>query len=880
MNWIRQIFSRRQLRQDLADEIQEHLEEKIDEFVQRGMSRDDAAAAAYREFGNVTRLQERGRDIWRWPSLEDFLADVRFALRQLRKSPTFALATILTLALGIGANTAVFSVINAVVLRPLPYPEPERLVSVESRDIRGAPHPTNLSYPTFFDFRRENKVFEHIVSYRDSEFSLTGTGRPLHLRGEIVSWDLFSMLGVRPALGRGFLPQEEEASERVVILSHQLWQGPFGADATIVGRTVMIDSQPHTVVGIAPQGFNFPIGGAPVQIWTTVARDAASATVTPVTKQRGARMLNAMARLKKGISIDQAQAQLDTVAASLARRYPDSNRNVRSTYVRPELETLAGNTRAPLLILLGAVGLVLLVACANIANLLLTRTAERAREFAVRTAIGAGRGRLVRQLITESLTLSFIGCTLGVLLSIGIMRLILPLAGDGIPRIQEATMDSRVLLFSTALAVVTSLLFGLAPVLRTVRPSLSDALKEGSRTTTDGADVLRSALCVGQIALGLVLLSGASLLIASFLHLMRRDLGFQPRGLLAFSVNLPDRDYPRQRQADFYTRLLENLNSIPGVASAAAAMPLPLTGSQMTVSFNIQDRPEPPADRPRSDMAIVTPGYFRSIGAPLLQGRDFSEQDDANAAPVLIVNQAFSERFFPGENAVRKRIEPGATSEPGGSTMREIVGVVGNAKQSALLPGAEPIYYFPYQQLPWCCPSVLVRGKAAPLRLEPAIRSAVASLDKQLPIYDVRTLEAILGEDMARPRFQMILLGSFAAIALLLTVVGLYGVLTYSVVRRKREIGVRIALGASRGEVISLVLKRAALLVLLGLSLGLGGAFAGGQILSKMLYGVAPQNPLLLAVACSVLGLTAALAAYSPARRAASIDPMESLRAE
>ena len=874
MNWIRQLFARRQLNKDLSEEIQQHIDERIDELMEGGLSREEAIAKARREFGNVTLMTEQGRDVWRWPSVEDFFSDVRFALRQLCKSPAFAVAGVLTLALGIGVNTAVFSVVNAVILRPLSYPQSEQLVSVKSVYVRGVPQPADLSYPTFFDFRRENRVFEHIVCYRHEEFSLTGTGQPLHLRGEIVSWDLFPMLGVQPVIGRGFLPPEEESGQRVVVISHQLWRERFGGDATVVGRSVMIDSQPHTIVGVAPPGFSFPIAPEPLDMWTTLSRDADSDTVTPVTKQRGARMLNVMARLNKGVTLEQAHAQMDDIAASLARQYPDTNKNYPRTYLRPEIENVTGNAKPPLLILLGAAGLVLLVACGNVANLLLMRTAERAQEFALRTAIGAGRGRLVRQVVTESLTLSMIGCTVGVLAAIGTMRFILPLAGNSLPRIREVSIDGRVLLFAAMLAAATSLVFGLAPVLRILKPQLVDGLKQGSSATTDGGESLRSALCVGQVAMGLVLLSVAGLLIASFHNLMNRDLGFQPAGLLSFSVS------PQQEQVVFYTRLLEKLGNIPGATSSAIAMPLPLTGSQMTVSFNIQDRPAPPPERPRSDMAIVSPGYFRTIGAPILRGRDFNEQDDANAPPVLIVNQAFANKFFPGQNVLGKRIEPGAASRGGGTKMREIVGVAGNARQSLLRPEPDPVYYFPYKQLPWCCPSVLVRSRATPLLLEPDIRTSVASLDKQLPVYDVGTLDAMFAAGMASPRFLVLLLGSFAAMALLLTVTGLYGLLAYAVVRRTREIGLRVALGASPREVRGMVLRRAMTFVLLGIVIGVAGAVGAGQVLKTVLFGVAPYSPLLLTAACLVVALAGALAAYLPARHAASIDPMHALRSE
>jgi putative ABC transport system permease protein len=880
MNWLKQLLWGRQRLHDLSDEIREHLEERAEALIAGGMSRTDARLAARREFGNVTLVQERSREVWRWSLVENVGADFRYAIRQLRKSPAFAAAAILTLALGIGANTAVFSVINAVILRPLPFPEPDRLIAIEAVDSRGGPHPAGLSYPNFFDFRRYNDVFDYIVCYRDSNFALTGAGRPEHLSGEVVSADLFSLLKVQPALGRGFLAEEEKAGQRVAVLSHALWKEQFSGDGDIIGRSITLDSQAYTVVGVMPPGFVFPIGNTKVRFWTTLARDAASDTATPMTEQRGAQILNVIARLRTGVSLETAHARMDSLAATLAKQYPDDDKNFASTYVRPELDRLTGDTRRPLWILLGAVGMVLLIACANLANLLLARTAEREREFAIRTAIGASRGTVVRQLLTESLVLAAVGCAAGVAVAMVGVNLLLPFAGDSIPRLAQAAVDSKVLGFSVALALLTSLLFSAAPALRLARTELAGPLKEGARGSVHGADRLRSGLVVAQITFGLVLLSSAALLVASFIHLLHQNLGLQPEQVLTFSVSVPDARYPEAKQVEFNNRLLERLRTLPGVTSVAEGVPLPLTGSQMTVSFDIEERPSEVSNRPHSDIAIVTPDYFHTLGVPLLEGRQFTERDDAKARPVVIINRAFAEKFFPGERAVGKRMQPGASTRDGRAPMRQIIGVVGNARQSALEAAADPIYYLPYQQLPWFVPPIVMKTSTAPDAMESAVRAAVASIDKEIPIYDVQPLEDILGTAIARPRFQMLLLASFAGIALALTVVGLYGVLAYSVSKRTREIGVRVALGASRMMVQKMVLQQALFLVAAGVVLGLAGAFAAGQLLTSMLYGVSPRNPLLLAIACSAITLTAAVAALLPARRAASIDPMQALRSE
>jgi predicted permease len=544
-------------------------------------------------------------------------------------------------------------------------------------------------------------------------------------------------------LGRSFNASEEDAGIRAAILSYGLWKSTLGGDPALVGGIIRLDHEPYVVVGIAPEGFNFPLDGPPVQIWTPLAIDARSATVQPITRQRGARILSLIGRLKPGLSIEQAQTDLDRVAASLASRFPGENRATPLAYVDPHRTELTDSIRRPLWILLGAVSLVLLVACANMANLILSRTAGRAHEFAIRAAIGAGRARIFRQVLTESLALSLLGSAVGVLAAHFTLQLLEPLAG-AIPRIEQSSIDQRVLLFSLLLAIGISMGFSFAPALRVGRCDYVDPLKQGARGIVAGTDRLRSALVVCQIALGLVLVSAAGLLASSFLRMMNRDPGFQSERLLTFSVHLPGSLYPPPRQLAFYSQLIENLNGTRGIASAAISMPLPLSGSQMWVSFNIEQSPSPPYARPSSDMAIVSSGFFQSVSIPLVRGRHFLPTDDAGAPAVLIVNKAFADKFFPGQDPVGKRIEPGATSGPGGSRMREIVGVVGNARQSPLNPAPQPIYYFPYQQLPWCCPSVIVRADGSPANLEPTVRAAVASLDRMLPVSDVRTPAEIL----------------------------------------------------------------------------------------------------------------------------------------
>jgi putative ABC transport system permease protein len=816
-------------------------------------------------------VTQAGRERRGLPPIDVLVQDVRHAGRRLRRSTRFTASAALTLALGIGAATAVFAVLDTVVLQPLPYADPDRLMAFRSIDRRGEPQTALLSYPTFFDFREGNRVFEHLVSYRDAPFTLTDSLPAIQVVGEIVSWDLFPLLGIQPERGRGFRPDEEQPGTHVAVLSHALWTNRFGGDEHVVGQAIPINGMSFTVLGVAPKDFRFPLDVPAVQLWVTLSEDSAAG------HERGSRMLDAIGRLKPGVSAEQARAQMDVVGGALARQYPDSNASLATTWIQPELERLTGPSERVMWILLGAVALVLLIACANVASLLLARSMERARELAVRIALGASRAALVRELLIESLVLGLLGTAGGVLCAIGALKALLPLAGDSIPRLAQTHVDGRVLAFSAVLAVMTSVLFGLAPALQAAAVDPIGGLKESGRSIVPGPDRFRSALVVGQIALGLVLLVGAELLMSSFLNLMHRDPGFRADHLLTFDIGVSENQYPGTQQIAFSDRLLERLTAIPGVQVAASGRPLPLQGHEIRIAFDIGERRTGVSDRPRSDVAIVTPGYFAAMGIPLLRGRDFTQRDAAGGPAVLVVNQAFARKHFPGENAIGKRIQPGAGRPP---IMREIVGVVGDAKQGVLGTDADPIYYFPYKQLPWGIGTIVLRTAVPPLEVESAARAALASLDRQVPMRQIRTGEGLSAAMMTPVRFQTVLMGSFAAIALLLTVAGLYGVLSYMVAQRRREIGVRIALGAGRRDVIAIVLRRAVLLVMPGLILGSAGAFGVGRLLGSVAVGVAASIPVVVAGACGVIAMTGAMAAFVPAARAAAVDPMQALRSE
>jgi predicted permease len=808
------------------------------------------------------------------------IEDVRYAVRQLRNKPGFALVAILTLALGIGANTAVFSVVDAVILRPLPYFQPQRMVEAESMNS-GEPRSLNISYPDFFDWRSQNHTLDHLVSYHDTTFVLTGLERPVQLDGQVVSWDLLPALGVEPELGRGFSSDEEKAGTKVVLISHALWHSQFAADSSILGHTLHLSGQLFTIIGVMPPGFRFPVSQPTTAIWTTLAVDDDPGDAHSNVRNRGSHFLAAFGRLKPGVSLSQADQDLRGIATRLAKQYPNTNTKHDSARVRKEVDALLGDTKTPLLLVLGSVALVLLIACGNLANLLLARVRERQREMALRSALGAARRRIVRQLLVESVVLSLAGGVVGCGLAFAATPRILALIGDSVPRAADAGVDLGVLAFALALSFVTGIVFGVIPALTGSRTDLVSTLKEGGRNQVLGRDWLRSSLVVGQVALGLLLTAAAGLLISSFDRLLHTDEGFNPDHLTTLFFETPDAHYKENRPA-FYRQYFEKVRHLPGVESAGGVMVLPMTNEGIILSFEDPEHPTSEGSQPSADMAPITPGYFSAMQVPVLEGRDFTERDDITSSQVMIVNRAFAERFFPGEKVLGKKLKPGASNgTPGGPAWREIVGVVGNIRLGATEREMGPAMYVPASQLyNWCCVYSIVRTSLDPTSLSRSVERIVSELDKDIPVTKVRTMNELMFMQLSQPRFAMVLLSTFAGLAIMLTIVGLYGVLAYSVAERTREIGVRMALGAERASVLRMVLGEAAMLLLGGIAIGITAALLSASVMEKMLYGTKPRDPMVMAAVCSAVAIVGLAAAYIPARRAAQLDPMVALRYE
>ncbi|HXN17868.1 MAG TPA: ABC transporter permease [Candidatus Binatus sp.] len=809
------------------------------------------------------------------------MQDMRYGIRMLAKNPGFAFIAVLTLALGIGANTAIFSVVNAELLRPLPFRDSGRLVSVATANSRMHSSNGSTSYPDFMDWRSQNPVFEKMAAYTGATFTLTGQVNPAHLEGASVSSDTFDLLGVSPELGRTFQPGEDEPNHHVVVISDRLWKQQFGGDPGIVGRTITLDNSGYTVVGVMPANFRYPLQREPAAIWSTLSPlNETTDNSPPMVQHRGAHFLTCIARLKPGVTLAQAQAAMDVIASSLSKQYPETNKYM-SVHLSSEQERLTGPIRPALLVMMIAVGLVLLIACVNVANLLLARATTRGREIAIRTAMGAGRIRVLRQLLTESLLLAIVAGIFGAALAVWGSDVLVRWSPENLPRVGEIHIDGWALAFTAGLSLLTGILFGLAPALQSTHSNIVEALKEGSLSMTAGRSRhgLRSSLVIVEMALALILLVSAGLLIRSLIRLQDVNPGFDPHKVMTASLDLPDAKYSDPKKAEFFRELIPQLEAIPGVQSAAAVFPLPMSGDEIRTSFQIEGRPVAKSDESHTSIRAVTPNYFGTMRIPLLQGREFTERDDSKATKVLIVNQAFAQQFFPGENPIGKHILAGVANA-GEPPMREIIGVVGNVKFEDLTTEFSPESYIPYGQLQFGSVTIVVRSSKDPEGLAKPIASVVQSLDKDLPTYSPKTVEQYLDGTIAVPRFNTFLLAIFAALAMILTAVGLYGVISYTVAQRTHEIGIRMALGAQPGDMMRLVVSQGMTLALFGVAVGLVAALGLTRFLSSLLFGVSSTDPVSFAAVVAMLFAVVLLACYIPARRAMRVDPMVALRYE
>jgi len=879
---------------EIVEELAQHLEDRYQELLAGGAAPTQAYRTALEELSDNQWLVQELRRVEHSMTSEpvvlgtrggknlmaDLWQDLRYGLRMLAKIPGFTAVAMLTLALGIGANTAIFSMVNAVLLRPLPYSEPDRLVRVVSVRLRDGAD-DNVSYPDFVDWRARNHVFEGLAVFRTGGFTLTGMGTALRLNGAVVSAELFKLLRVAPSLGRPFLPEEDKpgavSGTDAVILSHGLWQSQFGTDPSVLGRTIKLNGKSFTVVGVSPPGFQFPIQTDVPDLWTTIAVDGGGKE--SMITQRGAHYLDVIARLKPGVTLPHAQAEMSTIVSNLNKQYPENY--PRAAKVVPELGEMVKDVLPALLILLGAVGCVLLIACANVANLLLARGTARQREIAIRSALGASRGRVIRQVLTESIVLSSLGGALGLLLGVGGMGLLTRLIPGEIPRLSEISLDLRLLAFAAMVSLVTGILFGLAPAVQGSKSDLTEALKEGGRGSSEGVhrSRIRSTLVVGELAVAMVLLVAASLLIQSLSCLERVDPGFDPRNVLTFGVHVPA-TYSDAQGLAFFRQVVAGIGSLPGVRTASAAVPLPLSGDEMDTSFEIEGRPVAKAKRPTTIFNLVEPRYFATMGIPLMRGRDFTPGDDLKARPVVIVSETLAKRFFPDQNPIGQHIKPGISNGYPADPMREIVAVVADVKQASMAENASAEVYVPLAQCPNNSMLVVVRTKTDPMSIVAAAREKVKTLDKDVPIFAVKTLDEYVGESMAQARFNARLLGIFAGLALALAVVGIYGVISYSVTQRTHEIGVRVALGAGLGDVLKLVVGQGLRLALVGMAVGMVVALPATRLLRAMLFSVRPTDLTTFLLVSLVLFAATLLATYIPARRASKVDPVVALRYE
>ena len=885
MSWRRQLSKLRKLfnRQtpaDLNEEMRAHLQMEEDENRDAGMSSEEAHYAALRRFGNVTLAAEKSRDMWRWHSIEILLQDIRYGLRQIWRSPGFALSAVLTLMLGIGANTAIFSVVNAVVLRPLPYPEPDKIVAAYLVNPRDPAFRTSHGFADFQAAHDRQKSFSSFAAVEQgaSYFTWTGGKEPVQVPGTAVTAEFFSVLGVSPALGRSFAAGEDvPGREHEVVLSHAFWQQYFGSDPLIIGRTLTLDGASHTIVGVMPAGFHFGVRDND-DLWPL--------RQLPTPRIRPPYFLQSIGRLKPGVNEAQAQADLSNIAADVQRQFPQSEYG--EARIEPFKNLIVGEARMPLIVLLGAVVLVLLIATVNVANLEIAQASARDREMAIRAALGAGRGRIARQVLTESILLAALGGILGLVLAYGGVTLLRALAPGGLPRLKEITVDGQVLAFTAAVSLLCGVLFGLAPLMHGFgsRRNQAETLRGGAQNLNEQRERrgLRNALIILEVSLSLVLLVGAGLLLRSFERLTNTSPGFNSRSLVSGLLSLPKARYPKEQHiVAFYDQLLERIQHLPNVTSAGLTLSLPPDLLNLTNPFFVPSQPPSPGMSPPVAVEIsVSLDYFRTLGVPLLRGRFFTDSDRGRPDGILIINNTMAQRYFPNQDPVGQRIKTGDVSPD--TPWETIVGVVSDVKYTGLDSGPEPTLYVPYFERGWTSFSremfLVVRTSGDPKALAPALRAAVQELDSNMPLADIHTMDELLSNSVAQPRFRMLLITIFAAMALLLAAVGIFGVMAYLVSRRTREIGVRMALGASRGNVMGMVLGEGLRIVLIGVAIGLVEALALSRLIKSWLFNVQPVDPVTFLGVSLMVIVVAAWACYVPARRATKVDPIVTLRYE
>jgi putative ABC transport system permease protein len=865
---LRNTMRKKQIDRELTEEVSSYVELLTEKKMKQGMNERDARRAAMVELGGVEQVKEEVRAGRTGVALETFFQDLRYGLRSLRKKPGFALTAVIALALGIGANSAIFSVINGVLLRSLAYRDPGTIVMVWEKSLRGGRTQNSVSPANFLDWKKQSSSFEQIAASWDTRANLTSGGEPEEIQIQKVSADFFPVLGVPPELGRSFVRQEETpGTEPVVILGHDLWQSRFAGNRAIVGQTVTMSGRNFTVIGVMPPGFHFL--NTQIKAWMPLQLDPATDW------RKSGRFLRSVARLKPGVTVQQAQAEMDAIGKQLEVAYPDYNKSWGVNLV-PMHEQIVGDIRPVLLVLLAAVAFVLLIACANVANLLLSRAASRQKELALRAALGAGRVRLIRQMLTESVLLALMGGVVGVLLAYWGIQLLVAFAPDNIPRLNEIKIDPRVLGFTFGVSLLTGLIFGLVPALQSSRPNFNDALKEGARGSSSGNRLVRNLFVVAEMAIALVLLIGAGLMLRSFSQLQQVKTGFETEKVLTMRVQLPGAKYGQpQQRAEFFKRAEERLAALPGVKSVGAISYLPLTGPATSTSFNLAAKPLPPSESPATEVRPITPGYFTAMGIPLVKGRVFDQRDGGNSR-VVIINETLARKFFPGQDPIGQQLI--VRWEP--DFVDEIIGVVGDIKETALEQEPNPAIYWPHPREPYSFMNFVIRASIDPVSLSAAAAREIHALDPDQPVADVRTLDQVVAKSIARPRFNTLLLAIFAGVALALASVGIYGVMNYSATQRTHEIGIRMALGAKPGDILRLVVGHGMKLTAAGIGLGVVASLALTRVMTNLLFGItATDLPTFLGVS-AVLTIVALLANYIPARRATRVDPVIALRYE